>query len=62
MNEVKNTLLKTKKQLQEQIDIPFFGEVYIQVEEAMPILQVTTNKLTPTSSTNTYYATLTKNY
>ena len=60
LNEVKNTLLKTKKQLQEQIDIPFFGEVYIQVEEAMPILQVTTSELTPTSSTNTYYATLTK--
>ena len=60
LNEVKNTLLKTKKQLQEQIDIPIFGEVYIQVEEAMPVLQVTTTELTPTSSTNTYYATLTK--
>ena len=53
----KNTLLKTKKQLQEQIDIPVFGEVYVQIEEAMPVLQVTTTELTPTSSTSTYYAT-----
>ncbi len=60
LNEAKNTLLKTKKQLQEQIDIPIFGEVYEQVEEAMPVLQVTTTELTPTSSANTYYATLTK--
>lgn len=60
LNEAKNTLLKTKKQLQEQIDIPIFGDVYVQVEEAMPVLQVTTTKLTPTSSANTYYATLTK--
>lgn len=60
LNEAKNTLLKTKKQLQEQIDIPIFGEVYEQVEEAMPVLQVTTTELTPTSSTNTYYATLIK--
>ncbi len=60
LNEAKNTLLKTKKQLQEQIDIPIFGEVYMQIEEAMPVLQVTTTELTPTSSTSTYYATLTK--
>jgi len=60
LNEVKYTLLKTKKQMQEQIDIPIFGDVYVQVEEEMPILQVTTTELTPTSSTNTYYATLTK--
>ncbi len=60
LNEVKYTLLKTKKQMQEQIDIPIFGEVYVQVEEEMPILQVKTTELTPTSSTNAYYATLTK--
>ncbi|MDP1392407.1 MerR family transcriptional regulator [Lysinibacillus capsici] len=60
LNEAKNTLLKTKKQLQEQIDIPVFGEIYVQIEEAMPVLQVTTTQLTPTSSTSTYYATLIK--
>ncbi len=46
--------------MQEQIDIPVFGEVYTQLEEDMAILQVTTNELTPTSSTNSYYSTLTK--
>ncbi|EON72074.1 MerR family transcriptional regulator [Lysinibacillus sphaericus] len=60
LNEVKYTLLKTKKQMQEQIDIPVFGEVYTQLEEEMAILQVTTTELTPTSSTNSYYGTLTK--
>lgn len=60
LNEVKYTLLKTKKQMQEQIDIPIFGEVYTRFEEEMPILQVTTTELTPTSSTNTYYSILTK--
>jgi len=60
LNEVKYTLLKTKKQMQEQIEIPIFGEVYTRFEEEMPILQVTTTELTPTSSTNKYYGTLTK--
>ena len=60
LNEVKYTLLKTKKQIQEQIDIPVFGEVYVQVEEEMSILQVTTTELTPISNTNTHYATLIK--
>ncbi|WP_285397134.1 MerR family transcriptional regulator [Lysinibacillus sp. fls2-241-R2A-57] len=60
LNEVKYTLLKTKKQIQEQIDIPLFGEVYVQVEEDMSILKVTTTELTPISNTNTYYATLIK--
>ena len=60
LNEVKYTLLKTKKQIQEQIDIPVFGEVYVQAEEEMPILQVTTTELTPISNTNTHYATLIK--
>ena len=32
LNEAKYTLHKTKKQLQEQIDIPVFGEVYVQVD------------------------------
>lgn len=60
LNEAKYTLHKTKKQLQEQIDIPVFGEVYVQVEEEMSILQVTTTELTPISNTNTHYATLIK--
>ncbi|MGE7916825.1 MerR family transcriptional regulator [Lysinibacillus xylanilyticus] len=60
LNEAKYTLHKTKNQLQEQIDIPVFGEVYVQAEEEMPILQVTTTELTPISNTNTHYATLIK--
>ncbi|MGY3187122.1 MerR family transcriptional regulator [Lysinibacillus sp. TE18511] len=60
LNEAKYTLHKTKNQLQEQIDIPVFGEVYVQVEEEMSILQVTTTELTPISNTNTHYATLIK--
>ena len=60
LNQAKYTLHKTKKQLQEQIDIPVFGEVYVQVEEEMSILQVTTTELTPISNTNTHYATLIK--
>ena len=60
LNEVKFTLLKTKKQMQEQIDIPLFGEVYTQSEEEMPILQIQTTELTPTYSPNAYYSTLTK--
>lgn len=60
LNEVKFTLLKTKKQTQEQIDIPIFGEVYSRNEEEMPILQVQTSELTPTSITSAYYSTLTK--
>ncbi|KOS68108.1 multidrug ABC transporter ATPase [Lysinibacillus contaminans] len=60
LNEVKFTLLKTKKQTQEQIDIPVFGEVYLRSEEEMPILQVQTTELTPTHLPNAYYSTLTK--
>lgn len=60
LNEVKFTLLKTKKQTQEQIDIPVFGEVYSRNEEEMPILQVQTTDLTPTYIPNAYYSTLTK--
>ena len=60
LNEVKFTLLKTKKQTQEQIDIPVFGEVYLRIEEEMPILQVQTTELTPTHLPNAYYSTLTK--
>lgn len=60
LNEAKFTLLKTKKQIQEQIDIPVFGEVYARTEEEMPILQVQTTELTPTYIPSTYYSTLTK--
>lgn len=60
LNEVKFSLLKTKKQIQEQIDIQIFGEVYLRTEEEMPILQVQTTELTPTSITSAYYSTLTK--
>ena len=60
LNEAKFTLLKTKKQIQEQIDIPLFGEVYERNEEEMPILQVQTTELTPTYIPTAYYSTLTK--
>ncbi|MEG0449121.1 MAG: helix-turn-helix domain-containing protein, partial [Lysinibacillus sp.] len=60
LNEVKSTLLKTKRQIQDQIDIPVFGEIYTRIEEEMPILQVTTTELTPIHIPNAYYSTLTK--
>lgn len=60
LNEAKFTLLKTKKQIKEQIDIPLFGEVYVRNEEEMPILQVQTTELTPTYIPTAYYSTLTK--
>lgn len=60
LNEVKFTLLKTKKQTQEQIEIPIFGEVYSLNEEEMSILQVQTTELTPTYIPSAYYSTLTK--
>lgn len=56
LTEVHNSLLKTKKQMREQIAIPTFNEVYIKRGEEVRILKVTAHNVTPDYVPNAQYS------
>ncbi|MEE1132542.1 MAG: MerR family transcriptional regulator [Caryophanon sp.] len=58
MKEVQQTLLKTKKQLEDQLNIPSFTEVYERQEEAERLLVVRANDLTPAYIPTSYFSSM----
>lgn len=60
LQEIQQTLYKTKKQMQEQLAIDVLNTVYIKSEEAMRVLSIETKQLTPYDSLNVYYSSLIK--
>lgn len=60
MQEVQHTLLKTKKQLEDQLSIPIFEHVYEREEEEERLLVIKANHLTPAYIPISYFATLTQ--
>ncbi len=58
LKEVHQTLLKTKRQMHEQLAILTFNEVYFKEEEEERILMVETDNLTPEYIPNSYYTSL----
>lgn len=58
LKEVQQFLMKTKKQLVEQLAIPTFNEVFIRNEEEERILKIATQNLTPEYIPNAYYSSL----
>lgn len=56
LTEIHNSLLKTKKQMQEQIAIPTFNEVYIKSDEEVRILKVASKNITPDYVPNEQYS------
>ena len=58
LKEVHQTLLKTKRQMNEQLSIPTYNEIYQKKEEEERILMVQTENLTPEYIPNSYYTTL----
>ncbi len=58
LKEVHQTLLKTKRQMHEQLAISTLNEVYFKEEEEERILMVETDNLTPVYIPNSYYSTL----
>ncbi|MGN7478856.1 MerR family transcriptional regulator [Solibacillus silvestris] len=60
MYEIRQSLYKTKRQMEEQLAIDVMDTVYIKNEEALRILSIHTNELTPYHIPNTYYSSLIK--
>ena len=60
LQEIQQTLYKTKKQMQEQLAIDVLDTVYIKSEEASRVLAIETKALTPTDIPNVYYSSLIK--
>ncbi|MBD8038234.1 MerR family transcriptional regulator [Solibacillus sp. A46] len=60
MYEIKQSLYKTKKQMEEQLAIDMLDTVYFKNEETNRILSIHTNELTPYYIPNTYYSSLIK--
>lgn len=58
LKEVHQTLLKTKRQMNEQLAISTFNEVFFKNEVEERILMVETDNLTPVYIPNSYYTTL----
>lgn len=58
MKEVQHTLLKTKKQLEDQLNIPSFTEVYERQEEAERLLVVRAKGLTPAYIPTSYFSSM----
>lgn len=58
LKEVQQTLLKTKRQMHEQLSIPTFNEVYQKEEVEERILVISTKNLTPEYIPNSYYTSL----
>lgn len=60
LTRIQLNLLKTKKQMQDQIEITLFNEVYKKEEEATRILKIkiATPHLTPSYIPNSYYSSL----
>ena len=58
--EIQHSLLKTKKQMQEQLAITMFNEVYEKEEETTRILTMCSENLTPIYIPNSYYSSLKK--
>ncbi|MEK4228074.1 MerR family transcriptional regulator [Solibacillus sp. FSL H8-0538] len=60
LTEIQLSLLKTKKQMKDQIEMTIFNEVHEKEEEATHILKIATTNLTPSHLPNTYYNSLKK--
>lgn len=60
LTEVQHSLLKIKKQMQEQLAIPIFEVPYEKLEEEKRILTISAPDLTPSYIPNTYYSSLQK--
>ena len=60
LQEVQYTLLKTKKQMEEQLAISVFDEVYIKEEEEARLLYIQVENATPDFIPNEYYSELMK--
>lgn len=60
LQEIQQTLYKTKIQMQEQLAIDVMDTVYIKSEEASRVLSIRTDNLTPTDIPNVYYSSLIK--
>lgn len=58
MQEVQHTLLKTKKQLEDQLAIPNFEDVYERQEEDERLLVIQTKNLTPVYIPTAYFSSL----
>lgn len=58
--EIQQSLFKSKKQMQEQIAITVFNEVYEKNEEAIRILTIKPEQLHPNYIPNSYYSSLLK--
>ncbi|MEG0384268.1 MAG: MerR family transcriptional regulator [Solibacillus sp.] len=58
--EIQQSLFKSKKQMQEQIAINVFNEVYEKHEEAIRILTIAPEKLNASYIPNSYYSSLLK--
>lgn len=60
LTEIQHSLLKIKKQMQEQLAIPVFDVVYEKLEDEKRILTITSPDLTPSYIPNVYYSSLKK--
>lgn len=60
LQEIQQTLYKTKKQMQEQLAIDVLDIVYIKSEEGSRVLSIETTQLTPKDIPNVYYSSLIK--
>lgn len=60
LQEVKYTLLKTKKQMEEQLSITTFNEVYETIEETSRLLNIKVKNTRPDYIPNSYYSSLIK--
>lgn len=60
LQEVHYTLLKTKKQLKEQLAIPSYNQVYEKMEEDLRLLYIVVDNATPEYIPNSYFSELTK--
>lgn len=59
MRDIQDVLLKTKKQLQEQISIPKFHEIYFTTEDAQRVLSLKVEDATLIDVPSTYFSELT---
>lgn len=60
LKDVQNTLLKTKKQISDQLSIPVMNEIYESNEEEMRLLTIKVNNSNPEYVPNEYFTTLVK--
>lgn len=60
LTEIQHSLLKIKKQMQEQLAIPIYEEPYKKLEDEKRILTIASPNLTPSHIPNSYYSSLKK--